>query len=91
MTGQSDILDASVSDEVRGALLALYATIDADGGDDPDEGEEFNRGYRTGLEMALVRLDEALNAGLPPDDAWIAEGLSRLRAALSPKQEGSAS
>lgn len=71
----------ALTDDARRALAAAYADIDAEGGDHPEESAEFNQGFRVGLELALVKIDQMLNADEEPNEAWIAEGLSRLRAA----------
>jgi hypothetical protein len=84
----------TLTEDARQALLVVYADIDAEGGGDPGEGEDFNRGFRVGLELALEKIDQMLNAEEEPDPAWIAEGLARLRRTISssltppPQDEG---
>lgn len=72
-------MGGKLSDGMRDLLLALYGAIEAEGGEDPDENEDFDRGYATGLEMALLQIDQLLNADVEPDAAWIEEGLKRFR------------
>lgn len=74
---------SALSEDARRALLAVYASIDAEDGEPlPGESADFARGFSTGLELALVNINMALNADQEPDAAWIAEGWSRLKAAM---------